>query len=96
MDMPKGNDVQEVPAASGAGPAKYILRLYVTGITPRSLRAIDNIKAICDQHLQGRYELKSSISSSIRSLAEGEHLIAVPTLVKERRCRCEIHRRHDQ
>ena len=59
MDKPKFKDVQEAEAAlAERAQEKYILRLYVAGITPNSLRAIDNIKKICEEHLQGRYELQ--------------------------------------
>ena len=37
---------------------RYVLRLYVTGMTPRSTRAIKNLRAICDEHLEGRYDLE--------------------------------------
>ena len=39
---------------ANAGEEKYILRLYITGMTPRSTRAIENIRKICDEHQQGR------------------------------------------
>ena len=40
------------------GDEKYVLRLYVTGMTPRSSQAIATIKSICEEHLQGSYELE--------------------------------------
>jgi hypothetical protein len=37
---------------------RYVLRLYVTGMTPKSIRAVENVRTICEQHLQGRYDLE--------------------------------------
>jgi circadian clock protein KaiB len=62
--------------------ARFVLRLYVCGLTANSLRAIDNIKTICEEKLQGRYELEVVDVSKQPSLAKGEQLIAAPTLVK--------------
>jgi circadian clock protein KaiB len=61
---------------------RYVLRLYVTGQTPRSLRAIQNIKHICETHLKGRYDLEVIDIYKRPSLAQGEKVIAAPTLVK--------------
>lgn len=61
----------------------YILRLYVTGMTPRSIRAIDNIKKICEDHLTGRYRLEVIDICRKSTLAEGEPIIAAPTLIKK-------------
>lgn len=63
-------------------PIRYILRLYVTGSTPRSARAISNIRAICEDHLQGRYDLEVIDIAQHPALAEGEQIIAAPTLIK--------------
>ena len=54
----------------------------MTGQTPRSLRAIENIKRICEQHLAGRYDLEVIDIYQHPSLAAGERIIAAPTLVK--------------
>ena len=62
---------------------KYVLRLYVTGMTPRSLRAISNIRKICEEHLRGRYDLEVIDIYQRPMLAEGEQIIAAPTLVKK-------------
>ncbi len=61
----------------------YILRLYVAGTTPLSLRAITNMKRICEDHLRDRYDLEVIDIYQQPSLAEGEQIIAVPTLVKQ-------------
>jgi circadian clock protein KaiB len=62
---------------------KYVLRLYVTGMTPRSTAAIQNIKTICEQHLRGRYELEIIDVYQQPVLAKGEQIIAAPTLIKK-------------
>ena len=61
---------------------KYCLRLYVTGTTPKSLRAITNIKRICEVHLKGRYSLEVIDIYQQPVLAKGEQIIAAPTLIK--------------
>lgn len=61
---------------------KYVLRLYIAGATPKSSQAITNIKRICEEHLKGRYELEVIDIYQQPVLAEGEQVIAVPTLVK--------------
>ncbi|MEK7795592.1 MAG: circadian clock KaiB family protein [Candidatus Hydrogenedentota bacterium] len=60
----------------------YVLRLYVTGMTPNSVRAIENIKAICEEYLEGRYDVEIVDIYKQPSLAKGEQILATPTLVK--------------
>jgi circadian clock protein KaiB len=62
---------------------KYLLRLYVTGVTPRSTRAIANIRRICEEHLQGQYELEVIDIYQQITLARDEQIIAAPTLIKK-------------
>jgi circadian clock protein KaiB len=62
---------------------KYVLRLYVSGLTPRSQMAIKNIKKICDEHLEGRYDLEVIDVYQNPVLAKGEQIIAAPTLIKK-------------
>jgi len=66
-----------------AGAPRYVLRLYVTGTMLRSVRAIGNIKKICDEHLSGRYDLKVIDICRQPALAKIEQIVAVPMLVKE-------------
>ena len=61
----------------------YLLKLYVTGISPQSVLAIDNIKEICEKHLKGRYNLEVIDLYKNPSLAKGEQIIAAPTLIKK-------------
>ena len=69
-------------AAARRDRAKYVLRLYVTGMTPKSTRAIANVQKICEEHLAGRYELKVIDIYQQPKLAKGEQIIAAPTLIK--------------
>jgi len=62
---------------------KYVLRLYVTGTTPRSARAIRNLKRICEEHLKGHYDLQVIDIYQRPSLAADEQIVAVPTLIKQ-------------
>lgn len=62
---------------------KYVLRLYVTGSTSRSIMAITNLKKICEEYLDGRYELEMIDLYQQPSLAVGDQIIAAPTLIKK-------------
>jgi circadian clock protein KaiB len=62
---------------------KYLLRLYITGMTPKSTMAIQNIKKICEEHLKGRYDLQVIDIYQQPTLAKGEQIIAAPTLIKK-------------
>jgi circadian clock protein KaiB len=62
---------------------RYVLRLYVTGMTPRSTRAIENVRTICEEHLRGRYELEVIDIYQQPTLARGEQIVAAPTLIKK-------------
>jgi circadian clock protein KaiB len=77
-----GTTVEGAAQATGSEP--YVLRLYVTGMTPRAGRAIENVRAICDEHLAGRYDLEVIDVYQQPVLARDEQIIAAPTLIKER------------
>jgi circadian clock protein KaiB len=62
---------------------KYVLRLYVTGMTSKSIRAVENVRTICEEHLAGRYELEVIDIYQQPTLAKGEQIIAAPTLIKK-------------
>lgn len=76
---------------SGKGPpqmaehadARFILRLYVTGGTPHSTRAIINIRRICENHFRANYDLDVVDIAQQPSLAQSQQIIATPTLIKE-------------
>jgi circadian clock protein KaiB len=60
----------------------YRLRLYVAGQTPKSILALTNLKQICEQHLQGCYEIEIVDLLVNPQLARGDQILAVPTLVR--------------
>jgi circadian clock protein KaiB len=62
---------------------RYVLRLYVTGMSARATRAIANVRAICDEHLTGRYDLEVVDVYQQPVLATAEQIIAAPTLIKK-------------
>jgi len=59
-----------------------VLRLYVTGSSPRSIRAIANIRRICDEYLRGCHDLEVVDISQHPLLAKSEQILAAPTLVR--------------
>lgn len=65
-----------------AGAERYVFRLYVAGGTPASLRAIKNLKSLCEGRLRGRSELEVVDIYQQPGLAKDAHLIAAPTLIK--------------
>jgi len=64
------------------GQERYLLRLYVSGMTPAATRAVGNLKKICDEHLSGRYDLEIVDVYQQPVLARDEQILAAPTLIK--------------
>jgi circadian clock protein KaiB len=86
--MDKRSDLDSIKgkleaAAREKGNQRYVLRLYVAGITPRSQEAIRTVTAICNEHLAGRYDLQVIDIYQQPVLAKGEQIIAVPTLIRK-------------
>lgn len=69
-------------AQTATGTEHYVLRLYVTGSTSRSTRAIEAARQICDTHLKGRHDLEVIDLYQHPEAAAREQIIAAPTLVK--------------
>jgi len=63
-------------------PGAYLLRLYVSGMTPKSLRAIENLRRICAEHLEGHYTLEIIDIYQQPIFAKEGQIVAAPTLVK--------------
>jgi circadian clock protein KaiB len=63
-------------------PARYLLKLYVSGMTPRSTRAVECVRKICEQYFAGRYDLEVVDIYQQPHLARDDQIIAAPTLVK--------------
>jgi circadian clock protein KaiB len=85
MDRPKTETTEKEfeKALAKSKDEKYVLRLYITGMTPKSTKAIANVKRICEEHLAGRYELEIIDIYQQPTLARDEQIIAAPTLIKK-------------
>ena len=70
-------------SADSPAPERYILKLYVTGLTNRSARAIENLQTFCEKHLAGRYELQVIDVYQQPELTRSEQIVAIPTLIKK-------------
>jgi circadian clock protein KaiB len=64
-------------------PAEWSLRLYTAGQSPKSLRALQNLKKICEEHLEGRYHIQVIDLLKNPELARGDQIFAIPTLVRQ-------------
>ena len=74
---------EEAIKGSAIKRAKYILRLYVTGSTRNSLRAVQNLRKICEEHLPNNYDLEVIDIYKDPAAARNEQIVAAPTLVKK-------------
>jgi circadian clock protein KaiB len=83
--MSTDKDIQEQLEQAARQPKKqkYIFRLYISGATPRSTKAIENIRRLCEEHLKGQYELEIIDIFQHPEKARAEQVIASPTLVKQ-------------
>lgn len=66
----------------GKAAEEIELRLYVAGKTPRSVTALENLKRICEEHLKGKYRIEVIDLLEKPSLARGDQILAIPTLVR--------------
>lgn len=69
--------------SKGADEERWNLRLYVAGETPKCVQAFQHLKRICEEHLQGRYTIEVIDLLKNPTLASGDQIIAVPTLVRQ-------------
>ncbi|MBI5551760.1 MAG: thiol-disulfide isomerase [Desulfobacterales bacterium] len=79
----KTSNAEFETAVAKQNSATYAFRLYITGMTPRSIQAIAKVRQLCEKHLAGRFELKVIDIYQQPALAKGEQIIATPTLIKE-------------
>ena len=70
-------------AVSRASTEKYVLKLYITGMTPRSREALRNLRKVCHERLGNNYDLEVIDIYQQPTLAKGDQIIAVPTLIKK-------------
>ena len=61
----------------------YVLRLFITGASPNSVRALTNIKGVCENYLKGRYKLEIIDVYQQAEIAEKEQLVALPMLIRK-------------
>jgi circadian clock protein KaiB len=70
-------------AGSGSPEERWELRLYVAGQTPRCVQAFSHLRELCEQHLEGRYSIEVIDLLKNPTLAAGDQIIAIPTLVRK-------------
>ncbi len=73
----------EMALANGPKDERYLLKLFITGTTPKCIRAIQNIRAICEEHLAGCYDLQVVDIYQNPEQAKPEQIVFTPTLVKK-------------
>lgn len=83
MSKHKSSTVAFEAAAQRSHTEQYVLRLYIAGTTEASSRSVETLRAICEEHLKGRYELLVVDVFQQPTLAKDEQIIAVPTLIKK-------------
>jgi len=76
----RGNSSKKAVKADGEF---WELRLYVAGQTPKSLTAFSNLKGICEKHLAGKYRIEIVDLNKDPTLARGDQILALPTLVRK-------------
>lgn len=80
-DSPYGE--QSIPGEIDSDEEIWELRLYVAGQTPNSLKAFANLKKICEEHLAGKYQIEVVDLLENPTLARGDQILAIPTLVRK-------------
>ncbi|MGB8427508.1 MAG: circadian clock KaiB family protein [Desulfobacterales bacterium] len=82
-DIKLSTDAFEKSLENEVDSDNYVLRLFVSGMTPNSLKAIENIKNVCQKNLKGRYTLEIIDIYQQPELAKSEQIIAAPTLLRK-------------
>lgn len=72
----------ELPA-NGDPTKTWLLRLYVAGASPKSLAAFERLKTMCEEHIPGKYHIEVIDLMKDPQLAEGDQIVAIPTLVRK-------------
>jgi circadian clock protein KaiB len=83
MSKKKPDKSSKMIKHENAAGEKYVLRLFISGMLPNSVRAVINVKTICEKYLKGRYELEVIDIYQQPELALSEDLIAIPVLIKK-------------
>ncbi len=79
----RSQDTGHSPQTNSNDVARWNLRLYVAGQTPRSITAFKNLKDICEEYLKGKYHIEVVDLMENPTLARGDQILAVPTLVRK-------------
>ena len=82
MKLPRADKKLET-ASTQAGEPSWILRLYVAGLTPKSVSAFDNLTHLCEEYLKGKYRIEVVDLLVHPQLAKGDQIYAIPTLVRQ-------------
>jgi circadian clock protein KaiB len=92
MSVRKANNVKSMPKKRSAvkrarkarkpGSQRYVLRLYITGHTSRSMQSVENLRALCDKYLPGQFDLEVIDIYQQPAMAAAGQIIAAPTLIK--------------
>ena len=77
------DSITETTPAPETDPNFWELRLYVAGQTPKCLTAFDNLKRICEEHLEGKYRIQVIDLVKNPQLSRGDQILAIPTLVRK-------------
>src|ERR1700761_4019984 len=80
---PKNSRTTPSPSMGSGDDERWNLRLYVAGETPKCVQAFQHLKRICEEHLQGRYSIEVIDLLKNPTLASGDQIIAIPTLVRQ-------------
>lgn len=78
----RNKDTQKLKQRAEA-PETWQLRLYVAGKTPKSIEAFRNLQQICEEHLKGRYQIEVIDLLTNPTLARGDQILALPTVVRQ-------------
>ena len=81
--LKKSKKTKKKPACPAADHAAWNLRLYVAGNTPKSLRAIENLTHLCEEHLKGKYHIEVIDLLKHPHRAKIDQIVALPTLVRK-------------
>lgn len=79
----QNNEEQHLNSNPSAPEAEFVLRLFVTGASPNSVRAISNLKELCEEYLQGKYSLEVIDVYQETAVAQQEQIVALPLLIKK-------------
>ena len=81
--MPNTTGTKKTKGTRKTEQKEYQLRLYIAGHTANARAALDNLKQICETHLEGRYKIEVIDLMENPTLAAGDQILAIPTLVRK-------------